>query len=163
MINLTLAQTINKDNWIVNLSRRALMITSAKRFILEKPVRCLHLLHRRPRILYARLRLQQSFVNNNVVFPAEAKYSHLSAYFKLKIFLWTSSDFTACTKTRNNETKPPKWPKRPQRNDRNETPETSETTETSKTVSKWIKIFLKKTLIFSTLLWQPDLVPRSCS
>ena len=39
----------------------------------------------------------------------------------------------ACTKTRNNETKPPKRNERNRRNDRNETAETTETAETSET------------------------------
>ena len=39
----------------------------------------------------------------------------------------------ACTKTRNNETKPPKRNDRNDRNDRNETTETTETSETSET------------------------------
>ena len=30
------------------------------------------------------------FFNKNVVFPAQAEYSYLSAYFRLKIFLYYS-------------------------------------------------------------------------
>ena len=46
----------------------------------------------------------------------------------------------ACTKTRNNETKPPKRNDRNERNERNETSETTETTETIICFSRFVSL-----------------------